>query len=76
MCHKFFVCACLSSFVVYLWCVVFVVLTVFSLPVSLLLLFLHVLFLLLLIRLFCVWFEFFCVYIYSLIDVLILFMFV
>ena len=44
MCHKFFVCACLSSFVVYLWCVVFVVLTVFSLPVSLLLLFLHVLF--------------------------------
>ena len=44
MCHKFFVCACLSSFVAYLWCVVFVVLTVFSLSVSLLLLFLHVLF--------------------------------
>ena len=44
MCHKFFVCACLSSFVVYLWCVVFVVLTVFSLPVSLMLLFLHVFF--------------------------------
>ena len=44
MCHKFFVCACLSSFVVYLWCVVFVVLTVFSLSVSLLLLILYALF--------------------------------
>ena len=44
MCHKFFVCVCLSSFVVYLWCVVFVVLTVFSLSVSLLLLILYALF--------------------------------
>ena len=44
MCHKFSVCACLSSFVVYLWFDVFVVLTVFSLPVSLLLLILHTFF--------------------------------
>ena len=44
MYHKFFFCVCLSSFVAHLWCVVFVVLTVFSLSLSLLLLILHALF--------------------------------
>ena len=69
----FFVCACLSSFVAYLWSVDFVVLTFCSLSVSLLfLLFLSEVFTIINWARFCVWFGIFACACTRQIDVLIL----